>query len=158
MLAVKFLLTTLLLLIALIGVAYALVRDRGSHKKWRAMEPQLIRDIEKSLGQKIECTAMLNAGDSPDFTQGRVFWLWIAFTQEYACFTLRDSLARTGEGSIGISCRSDYTLRQLKKRFAEIEFRDSKSGERIKFFAAVRLRDLELLERHLPPANARHTR
>lgn len=158
MLAIKLLLTTLLLLIALLGVFYALFRARGSHKRWKAMEPQLIRDIEKSLGQKIECTLQLNANDSQDFTRGEIFWLWLAFTREYACFALRDSLARTGEGCIGLARRSDSTVRRLDKRFTEIEFREHTSGERMKYFVMVRSRDLEVLERYLPSANARRTR
>lgn len=147
---INFLIAVLFSILALITVALVICRSLRYNKRWKTMEPELIRDIEKSLGQKIECTTMLNANDSTDFSNAKGFWLWMAFTSDYIAFALRDALARQGGGEIYVSRRSDASMKRLEKKFTELEFTDAKSSERWKFIVCARPCDEELLKQFIP--------
>lgn len=149
MLAVKFIIAVIFIIAALVGIAFVIIRAIGNNKRWKALEPEFIRDIEKSVGQKIVCKTMLNANDSTDFSNAKGFWLWVAFTSDYIVFALRDSIARNGEGYAYISKRTDVSMKRLEKKFAEVEFKDAKSSERLKFVVFVRPCDYELLNRFI---------
>ena len=149
MLAIKFVIAVIFIIIALTSIAFVIIRAIGNNKRWNVLEPELIGDIEKSLGQKIAYKTMLNASESMDFSNAKGFWLWMAFTSDYAVFALRDSIARNGEGFLYISRRTDVSMKRLKKKFAEIEFKDTKSSERFKFVVCASPRVFELLNRFI---------
>lgn len=149
MLAIKFVIAVIFIIIALTSIAFVIIRAIGNNKRWNVLEPELIGDIEKSLGQKIAYKTMLNASESMDFSNAKGFWLWMAFTSDYVVFALRDSIARNGEGFLYISRRTDVSMKRLKKKFAEIEFKDTKSSERFKFVVCASPRVFELLNRFI---------
>ena len=149
MLAIKFVIAVIFIIIALVSIAFVIIRAIGNNKRWKVLEPELTGDIEKSLGQKIVWKTMLNASESTDFGNGKGFWLWMAFTSDYTVFAIRDAIARKGEGFLYISRRPDVSMKRLKKKFAEIEFKDTKSSERFKFVVCASPRDFESLNRFI---------
>ncbi len=150
MLAINFILAILFSVLALIGITLTVIRTIGTNKRWKVVEPELIRDLENSLGQKILCTAVLNASHSTDFSHGNGFWLWMAFTSDRIAFAMRDVLARRGKGEIYLSRRCDASMKYLEKKFAELEFKDTNSSERVGFVVMLRSCDGELLKRFIP--------
>lgn len=149
MLAIKLVIAVIFIIIASISIAFVIIRTIGNNKRWKVLEPELIGDIEKSVGQKISYKTMLNASESMDFGNAKGFWLWMAFTSDYTVFALRDSIARNGEGFLYISKRTDVSMKRLKKKFAEIEFKDTKSSERFKFVVCAGPCVFELLNRFI---------
>lgn len=147
------LLTTLFALLAPAAVVFALRRAIGNNRRWKGLEPELVADLEKRLGQKIVCTTMLNASDGPDFARERIFWLWLAFTSDRVAFAARDALARNGEGEIYVSNRSDATLERLDRHFAQLSFTEAETGRQAVFTVCVRPHDFDLLGRFIRRRN-----
>lgn len=155
MLAIKFILAVVFAILALISITLVVIPAVGNNKRWKVMEPELIRDIQKSLGQKILSTILLNASESTDFSHGKGFWLWMAFTSDHIAFAHRDALTRQGEGEIYFSRRTDASLKRLEKSYTELAFKDAKTAQQWKLVVCVRPCDQELLERFIPARSDR---
>lgn len=147
---IQFIIGMLFIIVALISVTVAVLRAIRRNKNWRVMEPEVIAKIEESTEQKVVYSLMLNANDSTDFSHGKGFWLWLGFTAEYIAFADRDRLAGKGTGYLYLSRRRDTSMKRLEKNFAELEFRDKDSSERMKFTVLVRSSDREVLSAFIP--------
>lgn len=120
----------ILALVLLIGAISMLGKAIGNQRKWKAGEPELIRDVEKAVGQKIVDKIVLNASRTMDFSVGKGFLVWLAFTSEYVVLVHRDELADNGgEGHIFVYERKNAGIRPLKKHYAEVEFRGSETSQ-----------------------------
>lgn len=93
---------------------------------------------------------LLNANDSTDFNKGKGFWLWLAFTADYTVFADRNLIAGGGSGYLYFSKRTDTSMKQLEKRFAELEFKDTESSGKVKFTVLVRSCNMEVLNKFIP--------
>lgn len=119
----------LFVMVALGLVVLMLVRESKNHKKWKELEPQLINDIEKMVKQKIVFKTMQNASYSMEFRGGEGFWLWMAFTADYAIFVRRDEIAENGEGHLFVSRRKDVSMVCLQKHYVELEVKNKDTSE-----------------------------
>lgn len=138
MLGIKFILFIILSIIILITIYFIFVRAAGNLKRWKAMEPSFIKEVEKKIGQKIIYTSVQNASYSTDFRNGNEFWLWIACTADYTVMALRDEIIESDkEVNLIIARRKDVTVARLEKYFATIEVRGIKP-ETLKFTIIVR--------------------
>lgn len=138
MLGIKFILFIILSVIVLITIYFMFVRAARNLKKWKAMEPSFVKEIEKKMGQKIIYSTVQNASLSTDFRNGNEFWLWIACTADHAILALRDEIIESDkEVNLIIARRKDVTVSRLEKYFAIIEVRGVKP-ETLKFTIIVR--------------------
>ena len=143
MLGIKFILFIILSIITLITIYFIFVRAARNLKRWKAMEPSFIKEVEKKMGQKIIYTSVQNASYSTDFRNGNEFWLWIALfrsacTADYTVMALRDEIIESDkEVNLIIARRKDVTVARLEKYFATIEVRGIKP-ETLKFTIIVR--------------------
>lgn len=149
--AINLILTLIFAIIALIVVTFVIIRAIGNNKKWKEIEPQLIKDIEIFVGQKILWKTMQNASHSMEFGKGKGFWLWMAFSADYAAFVLRDEVAENGgEGHIFIARRKDTSIMRLDKHYAELAFKNRDTPEVFKFIILVVESQYEPLTRFIP--------
>lgn len=149
--AINLILTAIFTIIALIVVAFVIIRAIGNNKKWKKIEPQLIKDIEISVGQKILFKTMQNASHSMEFGNGKGFWLWMAFSTDYAAFVLRDEIAENGgEGHIFIARGKDTSIMRLDKHYAELAFKNRDTPEVFKLTILVVESQYKQLTRFIP--------
>lgn len=147
---INLILTTIFAIIALVTVTFVLIRAVKNNKKWKEFEPQLIKDIERSLGQKILFKTMQNASHSMEFRNGNGFWLWMAFTTDYATFVLRDEIAENeGNGHIFISSRKEASITRIEKHYAELNIKNRETSEKLKFIILINESGYEALTRFL---------
>lgn len=118
------------------------------------MEPEIMKDIQEAIGQEIVHTMTLNAGETTDFTNGKGFLLWIAFTADYIVFTNKDFMAHNGNGELYYSRRTATSMKRLKKKFMELEFTNEKSAEKSKLTVFVSPSDIEILGAFIPNKKA----
>lgn len=142
---VHLLLTALFALIALVAVLLAIIRAIGNNKRWKEIEPHMIKGVENLVGQPVLFKTMQNANHSTDFRNGKDFWLWMAFTKDYAAFVRRDEVAEKGEGDILISRRKDTSIKPLEKYYAEIEVRNRDTAKTGKFILLINKSHYEAL-------------
>lgn len=152
MVAINLLAAILFAAAAAAGVASVIRRARRLNRAWRDAEPDIVARIETAVGQRVAGKVLLNANDSADFSHGRGFFLWLAFTADFVAFADRNALADQREGAVYLSHRKDAALTRLPGRFAELRFRDRNAAEPVRFVVLCRSRDFELLGRYLRPA------
>lgn len=144
------LLKILFALVALVGVVYLLARALRNNNAWKRHEPDLIRDIETSVGQKIRFKIQLNATYSMDFRADQIFWVWLAFTPDAIALVYRDQIAEhNGAGHIFISERRNVRMKRLKKGYAELEFPNPETRESLKLILLIRPCDYDQLSRYI---------
>lgn len=150
MLGIKLIIAILFVIIALLSIFFVIIRAIKNNKNWKIIEPELIKKVQKSTGQEIIHTMTLNASDSTDFSNGKGFLLWIAFTSDYTAFINKSYIADSGNGHIYLSRRMDTSMKRLEKRFMELEFRNKESAEILKLDVLVRPKDIEILSAFIP--------
>lgn len=149
MIALNLIAAILFLTAALTGIAFAIFRAVRTNRSWKIAEPELIAEVEKATGQKVLDKIMMNANDSTDFSRGKGFWLWLAFTSDHIAFADRNRVACNREGDIYFAKRKDVSLKRLSGKFAELEFEDANASERFRFIVLGRARDYELIGRFI---------
>lgn len=145
MLGIKLIIAILFVITALLSIFFVITRAIKNNKNWKIMEPELIKKVQESTGQEIIHTMTLNANHSTDFSNGKGFLLWIAFTSDYTAFIDRTYIADSGNGNIYFSRRIDTSMKRLEKRFVELEFKNKESAEILKLDVLVNPKDIEIL-------------
>ena len=146
MLGIKLIIAILFVIIALLSIFFIIIRAIKNNKNWKIIEPELIKKVQESTRQEI----IHNASDSTDFSNGKGFLLWIAFTSDYTAFINKSYIADSGNGHIYLSRRMDTSMKRLEKRFMELEFRNKESAEILKLDVLVRPKDIEILSAFIP--------
>lgn len=147
--AVKIILLAVSMIAALAWVVVTLRKARVNARKWDRAEPGLTDEIETVTGQPVEYKLKLNASRTVDFTANTIFWVWLAFTRDYLVLVHPDEVGETGSAHLFVSSRKDASVRLLKKRLAELEFKASDTGEAAKLIVFVRPCDYEMLTKRL---------
>lgn len=126
---IGFILSAIFAILAIFAIGFTIARIIRNNKKWKKMEPELIRDVEESLGQEIIYKVLQNASLSGSFERGEGFWLWMAFTADYAIFVIKDAVAQNAQGYIFISRRQDASMKRMDKHYAQLKFKSKDTSE-----------------------------
>lgn len=103
---------------------------------WEKAEPEVIREIEKRVRQKIVYSAMLNASESDDFRPS--FLLWAAFTADYAVFIVRDAFVHAnGEANPLLWKRRESSIKRLNKQYAKLEVKSREASDKLQLYLLV---------------------
>lgn len=147
---IPFIIVVILMILALLSVTSIIIRGIRRNKNWKLIGPELIKKVENALGEEVVHHIMLNANDTDDFSHGKGFLLWIAFTSDHIAFVNRDFISDGNDSFIYLSKRTDVSIKRLNKRFMELKFKDKKSSERLVLTVFVRACDAEILNAFIP--------
>lgn len=147
---ISFIIVILSIIFALSSVTFIIIRGIRRNKNWKLIEPELIKRVEAALGQEIVHHMIVNANDSKDFSHGKGFLLWIAFTSDHIAFVNKDFISDGNDTYIYFSKRTDVSIKRLEKNFMELKFKDKESSERLTLTVFIRKSDAEILNAFIP--------
>lgn len=150
MLGITLIIMEIVAIVALVSITIVTIRKIKINKKWKVIEPEMVKGIEDLIEQKIVQRILLNANGSMDKSEAKDFFVWIAFTSDYIAIAHKGYMVRNGEGDIYFAKRANASMKILKNRFVELEFRDYKSKEELKLVVLTRPNDIEVLSAFIP--------
>lgn len=146
MTVILWILQLIVAIIVLIYLVLMLIRVIGNNRKWKVLEPLLVENIEKSLGQKIVFKTLENV--ETDVREASL--LWLAFTAEYVIFIARDELLKGESDEVFIAKKRDTSIMRVGRYKAEFEVKNKDTSEVAKLILIARRSRYELLTQYIP--------
>lgn len=146
MTVILWILQLIVAIIVLIYLVLMLIRVIGNNRKWKVLEPLLVENIEKSLGQKIVFKTLENV--ETDVRKASL--LWLAFTAEYVIFIARDELLKGESDEVFIAKKRDTSIMRVGRYKAEFEVKNKDTSEVAKLILIARRSRYELLTQYIP--------
>lgn len=150
MTVILWILQLIVAIIVLIYLVLMLIRVIGNNRKWKVLEPLLVENIEKSLGQKIVFKTLENAIPSLETDVREASLLWLAFTAEYVIFIARDELLKGESDEVFIAKKRDTSIMRVGRYKAEFEVKNKDTSEVAKLILIARRSRYELLTQYIP--------
>lgn len=148
--AILMILQLIFAIILLIVAVRMMIRMIRNNRRWKVMEPVVIEQIEKSVGQKILFKTLQRALPSSASNPQAAIWLWIACTADNVIFLVRDDFTEEGEGNAVVSFKQDASLLRLNKTLTQLEMKIKDSSEVIQLFLLLNTSHYEALARYIP--------
>lgn len=146
MTVILWILQLIVAIIVLIYLVLMLIRVIGNNRKWKVLEPLLVENIEKSLGQKIVFKTLENV--ETDVREASL--LWLSFTAEYVIFIARDELLKGESDEVFIAKKRDTSIMRVGRYKAEFEVKNKDTSEVAKLILIARRSRYELLTQYIP--------
>ena len=150
MTVILWILQIIVAIIVLVYLVLMLIRTLGNNRKWKVLEPLLVENIEKSLGQRIVFKTQENVLSSPEADAREASLLWLAFTAEYVIFIARDQLLEGGENNLFMASKRDTSIMRVGRYKAKLEIKNEESPEVVELILMVRRSRYELLTQYIP--------
>lgn len=136
-------------IVILVVAVNMMIRMIRNNRRWKAMEPAVIEQIEKSVGQKILFKTLQRALPSSASNPQSAIWLWIACTADNVIFLVRDEFAEEGEGNAIVSFKQDASLLRLSKTITQLEVKIKDTSEVVQLFLLLNSSRYEALTRYI---------